>query len=124
MKIETLDCHKRQCLQTHRLHKQLAIEMPWFFVPFAMAESDLDELKTRHRLLARLHDWQDDQSWQEFFEKYWRLIYNLAVRAGLRADEAVNAARKVRRVGGARRALEKCGSAPRTEHVCRHGRVD
>ena len=36
----------------------------------------------------------------------------------------VNAARKVRRVGGARRALEKCGSAPRTEHVCRHGRVD
>ena len=89
-----------------------------------MAESEFDELKTRHSLLARLHDWQDDQSWQEFFEKYWRLIYNLAVRAGLRADEAVNAARKVRRVGGARRALEKCGSAPRTEHVCRHGRVD
>jgi len=49
-----------------------------------MAESEFDELKTRHSLLARLHDWQDDQSWQEFFEKYWRLIYNLAVRAGRR----------------------------------------
>lgn len=60
-----------------------------------MDDTEFDELKTRHSLLARLQDWQDDQSWQEFFDKYWRLIFNLARRAGLRPDEAEDVVQNV-----------------------------
>jgi RNA polymerase sigma factor (sigma-70 family) len=47
-----------------------------------------DSLPTRHSLLNRLKDWRDDESWQEFFETYWRLIYNFAVKSGLTDVEA------------------------------------
>lgn len=43
---------------------------------------------TRQSLVARLNDWGDHGKWQEFFETYWRLIYSVAVRAGLQDDEA------------------------------------
>jgi RNA polymerase sigma-70 factor (ECF subfamily) len=43
---------------------------------------------TRQSLIARLNDWGDQQKWQEFFETYWQLIYSVAMRAGLRDDEA------------------------------------
>ena len=46
------------------------------------------EVETRASLLERIRDWSDDESWQEFFELYWRIIYALAVRAGLREFEA------------------------------------
>jgi RNA polymerase sigma-70 factor (ECF subfamily) len=46
-----------------------------------------DEIPTRGSLLSRLRDLQDDSSWQEFFETYWKLIYSAAVKAGL-PDEA------------------------------------
>jgi RNA polymerase sigma factor (sigma-70 family) len=45
-------------------------------------------LATRQSLIARLHDWDDQRRWQEFFETYWQLIYHVACRAGLRDDEA------------------------------------
>ena len=60
-----------------------------------MGDEVFDELKTRHSLLARLENWQDDRSWQEFFDKYWRLIFNLARRAGLRPDEAEDVVQNV-----------------------------
>lgn len=47
-----------------------------------------DLLPTRRSLLGRLKDWHDDQSWQEFFDTYWRLIYNVALKAGLTPAEA------------------------------------
>jgi RNA polymerase sigma-70 factor (ECF subfamily) len=47
-----------------------------------------DLLPTRRSLLNRLRDWQDHTSWQEFFDTYWRLIYNVAVKAGLSPSEA------------------------------------
>ena len=47
-----------------------------------------DTLPTRQTLLARLKNWQDQQSWQEFFDTYWRLIYGVAVQAGLSDAEA------------------------------------
>ena len=45
-------------------------------------------LPTRQSLLSRLRDWQDQEGWREFFDTYWRLIYNVARRSGLADAEA------------------------------------
>ncbi len=49
-----------------------------------------DELisTTRATLLLKLRDWQDDESWRDFFQIYWRLIYGVARKAGLNDAEA------------------------------------
>jgi RNA polymerase sigma-70 factor (ECF subfamily) len=48
-----------------------------------------DELiPTRATLLLRLKDWQDQSSWQEFFDTYWSLIYGVALKGGLTPAEA------------------------------------
>jgi RNA polymerase sigma-70 factor (ECF subfamily) len=46
------------------------------------------EVRTRASLLRRVCDWDDDASWQEFFNLYWKIIYSLAVQAGLTECEA------------------------------------
>ncbi len=53
-----------------------------------MPDKPLDPILTRHSLLSRLKDWGDQTSWQDFFDTYWRLIYNVAVKAGLTDSEA------------------------------------
>ena len=45
-------------------------------------------LPTRRSLLSRLRDWQDQEGWREFFDTYWRLIYNVARNSGLADAEA------------------------------------
>jgi len=45
-------------------------------------------IPTRHSLLSRLKDWSDQESWRVFFETYWKLIYNAAIKAGLTDSEA------------------------------------
>jgi RNA polymerase sigma-70 factor (ECF subfamily) len=45
-------------------------------------------LPTRYSLLSRLQDREDNESWKEFFDTYWRLIYSVARRAGLTEAEA------------------------------------
>jgi len=45
-------------------------------------------LPTRATLLQRLKDWQDQSSWQQFFDTYWKLIYGVARQAGLTDVEA------------------------------------
>lgn len=47
-----------------------------------------DLIPTRQSLLCRLKDWKDEESWQVFFETYWKLIYNAAIKAGLTDSEA------------------------------------
>lgn len=48
-----------------------------------------DELTaTRTTLLQRLKNWQDQSSWQDFFDTYWKLIYSGALKAGLNEAEA------------------------------------
>ncbi len=42
-----------------------------------------DHLPTRRTLLSKLRSWENQESWQEFFDTYWKLIYNTAVRSGL-----------------------------------------
>jgi RNA polymerase sigma-70 factor (ECF subfamily) len=45
-------------------------------------------LPTRRSLIERLRDLDDQPSWREFFETYWKLIYGAAIRAGLSDHEA------------------------------------
>jgi RNA polymerase sigma-70 factor (ECF subfamily) len=47
-----------------------------------------DLLPTRQSLLRRLKDWDDDHGWQDFFDTYWELIYNVARKSGLSPAEA------------------------------------
>jgi RNA polymerase sigma factor (sigma-70 family) len=48
-------------------------------------------LPTRQSLLSRLRDCADQESWRVFFDSYWRLIYNAAIKAGLTDAEAQDA---------------------------------
>jgi len=50
--------------------------------PMTATES-ADLLPTRRSLLSRLKDCNQQEAWREFFNIYWRLIYNVARRAGL-----------------------------------------
>lgn len=45
-------------------------------------------LGTRHSLLRRLKHLDDQASWEEFFNRYWKLIYTFALKAGLTPPEA------------------------------------
>jgi RNA polymerase sigma-70 factor (ECF subfamily) len=47
-----------------------------------------DFLPTRHSLINRLKDWDDQKSWSDFFNTYWKFIYGVAVKAGLNDAEA------------------------------------
>lgn len=44
--------------------------------------------KTRKSLIERLDNWEDQKTWNEFYQTYWRLIYSVAIKAGLRPEEA------------------------------------
>ncbi len=54
------------------------------------AEKELEQYaaRTRRSLILRLQDWQDQKSWDEFYRTYWRLIYAVAIKAGLKEQEA------------------------------------
>ena len=43
--------------------------------------------QTRQSLIERIKDWEDQRSWEEFYQTYWRLIYSVASKAGLTQDE-------------------------------------
>ena len=45
-------------------------------------------LPTRRSLIERLRNLDDQPSWREFFDTYWKLIYGAAIRAGLSDQEA------------------------------------
>jgi RNA polymerase sigma factor (sigma-70 family) len=42
-----------------------------------------DLMPTRYSLLSRLQNWDDHESWKDFFDTYWRLIYSVAMKSGL-----------------------------------------
>ncbi len=44
--------------------------------------------RTRKSLIERLADWEDQRTWEEFYQTYWRLIYSVSVKAGLNREEA------------------------------------
>src|SRR5262249_44040863 len=47
-----------------------------------------DLIPTRKSLLGRLKNWQDNESWRDFFDTYWKLIFAFASRQGLNHHEA------------------------------------
>jgi RNA polymerase sigma factor (sigma-70 family) len=53
-----------------------------------MAHPTDDLIPTRTTLIERLKDWEDDSSWRDFFDTYWRLIYSFAIKSGLTNEEA------------------------------------
>ena len=53
-----------------------------------MQQPDDEFIPTRATLIQRLKNWQDQASWQEFFDTYWKLIYGLARRLGLGEEDA------------------------------------
>src|SRR3974390_2562963 len=62
--------------ETLRVMKQAAASTGW--------ESNVDKLiPTRWSLIGRLRNWDDQESWRDFFETYWKLIYGVSIRSGL-----------------------------------------
>lgn len=53
-----------------------------------MAKHEDDFIPTRRSLLSRLKNWDDNASWRDFFNIYWKLIYSTAIKAGLTHHEA------------------------------------
>ena len=58
---------------------------------YSRPKDDNDLIPTRKSLLSRLKNWEDEESWREFFDTYWKLIYRAALRAGLTEAEAQDA---------------------------------
>ncbi len=63
--------------------------------PDAVSAEDAVLLKayedTRKSLIERLGNWEDQKSWEDFYKRYWRLIYAVALKSGLRSEEALDA---------------------------------
>jgi len=53
-----------------------------------MIERRDEFLPTRESLLDRLRTWDDQESWREFFNTYWGMLYRTALKAGLIEAEA------------------------------------
>ena len=47
-----------------------------------------EPLPTRQSLLDKLKRWDDQESWRDFFNLYWGLLYSTAIKAGLSDSEA------------------------------------
>jgi len=56
--------------------------------PDRVAFTGDNPVPTRSSLIHRLRDWEDQGSWQDFFDTYWRLLYTVAMKAGLSEVEA------------------------------------
>src|SRR2546423_141508 len=75
--------------QTKFFLKETAIALVYISVTHSLMLPKADDLiPTRQSLLSRLKDWEDRESWQDFFDTYWRLIYGVARKAGLSDAEA------------------------------------
>jgi RNA polymerase sigma factor (sigma-70 family) len=51
-------------------------------------EKPAEIIPTRESLLSRLKDWEDDDSWREFFGIYRKLLFSFAIKAGLSEQES------------------------------------
>lgn len=55
------------------------------------ATESADLLPTRRSLLSKLKNWDQQDAWREFFNTYWRLLYDVARKAGLDDQHAQDA---------------------------------
>lgn len=58
------------------------------FITYLMEQTTDELIPTRATLIQRLKNWQDQSSWQDFFDTYWHLIYGVATKRGLSQSEA------------------------------------
>src|SRR5688500_15474116 len=70
-------------------------------------------LATRQSLITRLKNWDDQEGWREFFQTYWKLIYSVAIKSGLREEEAEDVVQETvltvaKTMEGYRYEREKC----------------
>lgn len=54
----------------------------------ALPSGTRDPDATRSSLVKRLRSWDDQGGWQVFFDRYWKLVYAVAIKAGLSDAEA------------------------------------
>jgi RNA polymerase sigma factor (sigma-70 family) len=57
-------------------------------MPAPTKAEDREFIPTRRSLLTRLKQWDDQESWRDFFNTYWKLIYSVALKSGLSETEA------------------------------------
>ena len=50
--------------------------------------------QTRKSLIEKLGNWEDQRAWDEFYRTYWKLILSVALKAGLRQEEAFDVVRE------------------------------
>ena len=67
---------------------------------------------TRESLLERLRNLDDNASWQEFFDIYWKLIYCAAIKLGLSDQEAEDVVQET--IIGVARKMETFRYDPQT----------
>ncbi len=76
--------------------------------------NDVSEfIPTRQSLLSRLKDSSDEEGWKVFFDTYWKLIYNAALKAGLTDAEAQDVVQET--------VLSVLKSMPRFEYDAQKG---
>jgi RNA polymerase sigma factor (sigma-70 family) len=63
-------------------------ERSWYKRAMPKPAATDDWLPTRTSLIKRLKDWEDDESWKDFFDTYSRLLYSVASKAGFGDAEA------------------------------------
>jgi RNA polymerase sigma-70 factor (ECF subfamily) len=74
--------------------------------------SDGELVPTRQSLLERLRNLDDHDSWQEFFDTYWKLIYCAAIKFGLSDTEAEEVVQET--IIGVARKMETFRYEPQT----------
>src|ERR1051325_6147731 len=80
----------KKSLRSHfseRLGREIAFRNQVMSQP-QIPTTDADSIATRASLLGRIKSWDDAESWEDFTQTYWRLIYGVARQAGLSDDEA------------------------------------
>src|SRR5258705_12458455 len=57
-------------------------------------------IPTRRSLLSRLKDWDNQDSWREFFNTYWRLVYDFGAQDRLDDGDAQDVVQETVLSGG------------------------
>ena len=65
-----------------------------------MPAKDEEFIPTRTSLLGRLKNWDDQESWKEFFDTYWKMLYSVARRTGLSETDAQDVVQEAHRCRG------------------------
>ena len=83
-----------------------------------------DFLPTQRSLLVRLKNLDDQTSWKHFFDTYWKIIYDVARRAGLADAEAQDGVQEtiiyVSRKMPVKAVVDRLGVKPAEVYFARH----